>query len=296
MSVRPAPWPQPSPQVAAAVGRIYWGRRAPLAVVIRDELGELYADAAFTAAFGARGRPGWSPGRLMLVTVLQYAEHLSDRQAAEAVRTRIDWKYCLGLELADEGFDPSILTEFRSRLVEHGMVEQALDLLLAALVTRGLLKPGGKTRTDSTHVLAAVRDLNRLELTGESVRAALEALAVAEPDWLAATLDVPDWTARYAVRIDSWRLPGSQSKRDALAAAYGQDGFTVLRAVYAVDAPDWLAQLPAVEVLRRVLLQNYVIVVDRRGREVITRREADVHGLPPGRSRITSPELVKLSV
>jgi len=289
MSVQPAPWPQPSREIAAAVGRMYRGRRAPLAVVIRDELGELYADAAFAAAFGVRGRPGWSPGRLMLVTVLQYAEHLTDRQAAEAVRTRIDWKYCLGLELDDEGFDASILTDFRNRLVAYHMVGQALDLLLAALVQRGLLKAGGKTRSDSTHVLAAVRDLNRLELAGESVRAALEALAVAAPDWLAATLDVPDWTARYGVRVDSWRLPSSQSKRDALAAAYGQDGFTLLEAVYAADVPYWLAEIPAVEVLRQVLPQNYVVVVDRRGREVITRREADVHGLPPGRSRITSP-------
>ncbi|MFU8855208.1 IS1182 family transposase, partial [Micromonospora sp. SL1-18] len=128
-----------------------------------------------------------------------------------------------------------------------------------------------------------MRDLNRLELAGESVRATLEALAAAAPDWLAATLDVADWTARYGVRIDSWRLPSAQSKRDALAAAYGQDGFTLLEAVYAADAPAWLAQLPAVETLRQVLVQNYVVVVNRRGREVVTRREADVHGLPPGR-------------
>jgi transposase len=287
--MQPASWPPPSQEIAAAVQAMYRGRRAPLAVVIRDELGELYADEAFAVAFGVRGRPGWSPGRLMLVTVLQFAENLTDRQAAEAVRVRIDWKYGLGLDLADEGFDPSVLAEFRARLVEHAMVGQALDLLLAALVARGLLKPGGKQRTDSTHVLAAVRELNRLELAGESVRAALEALAVAAPDWLADTLDVTDWTVRYGVRVDSWRLPASQTKRDALAAAYGADGFTLLRAVYAPHAPAWLAQLPAVDVLRRVLLQNYVVVTDRRGREVITRREADVHGLPPGRWRITSP-------
>ena len=289
MSVQPAPWPAPAPPIAAAVGRMYRGRRAPLAVVIRDELGELYADEAFAAAFGVRGRPGWSPGRLMLVTVLQYTEHLTDRQAAEAVRTRIDWKYGLGLELDDEGFDSSILTDFRKRLVDYHLVEQALDLLLAALVERGLLKRGGKQRTDSTHVLAAVRDLNRLELAGESVRATLEALAVAAPDWLAATLDVAGWSARYGVRVDSWRLPAAQSQRDALSAAYGQDGFALLEAVYAADAPDWLAEIAAVDVLRQVLVQNFVVVVDRTGREVITRREADVHGLPPGRSRLTSP-------
>jgi len=258
-------------------------------VVIRDEMGELFADEAFAAAFGVRGRPGWSPGRLVLVTVLQFAENLTDRQAAEAVRVRIDWKYCLGLDLADEGFDHSILSEFRARLVGHGLEDKALDLLLAALVERGLLKPGGKQRTDSTHVLGAVRDLNRLELAGESVRAALEALAAAAPDWLADTLEVPDWSARYGVRVDSWRLPALQTRRAALAAAYGIDGFTLLRAVYAPDAPGWLARLPAVDVLRRVLLQNYVISTDRRGREVIKRREADVDGLPPGRSRLTSP-------
>jgi len=160
---------------------------------------------------------------------------------------------------------------------------------VAALVERGLLKAGGKQRTDSTHVLAAVRDLNRLELAGESVRACLEALAAAAPDWLGEVIDVTGWTARYGVRVDSWRLPASQTKREALATAYGIDGFTLLHAVYAPHAPDWLARLPAVDVLRRVLVQNYLVVVDRRGREVIRRREADTDGLPPGRHRLTSP-------
>jgi IS5 family transposase len=288
MSVQPVPWPQPSKEIVAAVRGMYRGRRAPLPVVVRDELGELFADEQFAAAFGVRGRPGWSPGRLVLVTALQFAESLTDRQAAEAVRVRIDWKYCLGLDLADEGFDHSILCEFRARLVEHGLAERALDLLLAALVDKGLLKAGGRARTDSTHVLAAVRDLNRLELAGESVRAVLEALAVAAPDWLAEAIDVPDWTARYGVRVDSWRLPASPTKRAQLATAYGADGVALLRAVYAPDAPGWLAQVPAVDVWRQVLMQNYVITVDRQGREVVRRREADTDGLPPGRWRLTS--------
>lgn len=289
MSVQPAPWPRPSKEIVAAVRGMYRGRRAPLPVVIRDELGEVFADKAFAVAFGVRGRPGWSPGRLVLVTALQFAENLTDRQAAEAVRVRIDWKYCLGLDLADEGFDHSILSEFRARLVEHGLAERALDLLLAALVDKGLLQAGGKARTDSTHVLAAVRDLNRLELAGESVRAALEALAVAAPHWLAQAIDVPDWSARYGVRVDSWRLPASPTKRARLGSAFGTDGVALLQAVYAPDAPDWLARLPAVDVLRQVLVQQYVTVVDRRGQEVVRRREADIDGLPPGRWRIVSP-------
>jgi hypothetical protein len=289
MSMRPQPWPEPSDEIVAAVRKMYRGRRAPLPVVIRDELGELFADEQFATGFGVRGRRGWSPAQLAVVTALQFAENLTDRQAADAVRLRIDWKYCLGLGLADEGFDHSILSEFRARVVEHGLAEQALDVLLAALVDKGLLKAGGKARTDSTHVLAAVRDLNRLELAGESVRAALEALAVAAPDWLADAIDVPGWTARYGVRVDSWRLPGSQTKRAQLASAYGADGVALLRAVYAPDVPGWLAQLPAVDVLRQVLVQNYLISVDRQGREVVKRREADTDGLPPGRCRLTSP-------
>jgi transposase len=268
---------------------MYAGRRAPVPVVIRDELGELFADEAFVEAFADRGTPGWSPGRLALVTALQMVEDLTDRQAAQAVRDKISWKYALGLGLADVGFDFSVLCEFRKRVADHGLEARALDLLVATLVDKGLIKARGKQRTDSTHVLAAVRELNRLELGGESVRAALEALAAGAPQWLGEVLDVPGWTGRYGARVDSWRLPASKTKRVQLATAYGRDGFTLLRAVYASESPAWLAHLPAVDALRQVLVQNYRVIVDRRGQEVITVRDADIDGLPPGRSRIRSP-------
>lgn len=289
MSMRPQPWPEPSEEIAAAVRAMYSGREVPLPVAIRDQLGELFTDEAFGAGFAARGKPGWSPGRLALVTVLQMAENLTDRQAAEAAREKISWKYALGMTLSDPGFDASILSEFRARLIAHSLEERVLDVLLARLGELGLVKAGGKQRTDSTHVLAAVRDLNRLELAGESVRAAAEALAVAAPGWLPTVIDLGDWTKRYGARVDSWRLPTSQVKRKRLAETYGNDAVTLLRAVYAPEAPDWLQELPAVEVLRRVLVQNYSIRTDTHGREVITRREADTDGLPPGRVRISSP-------
>ncbi len=288
MSMRARPWPEPAPEIVAAVRGMYRGREVPLPVAARDQLGELFADEQFAQAFGVRGRPGWSPGRLALVTVFQMAEDLTDRQAAEAVRLRIDWKYALGMTLDDPGFDASVLSEFRTRVVEHGLEEKALDLLLAAVKEKGLVKPGGKARTDSTHVVAAVRELNRLELAGESVRACLEALAAAAPSWLAGAVEVAGWSRRYRVRVDSWRLPASQAKRAELALAYGKDGFGLLAAVYAPDAPAWLAQLPAVDVLRQVLVQNYTrTVLD--GQEVVKRREAERDGLPPGRGRLSSP-------
>jgi len=289
MSVQPMPWPPPAPEIVAAVRVMYARREPPLAVAVRDRLGELFPDAEFAEAFGRRGRPGWSPGRLALVTVLQMAENLGDRQAAEAVRDKISWKYALGLGLDDEGFDASVLSEFRTRVVEHGLEQRVLDMLLGRLVEQGLLAAGGRARTDSTHVIAAVRELNRLELAGESVRAAVEAVAAAAPDWLASVIDVADWARRYGARVDSWRLPSSKAKRDALMRSYGSDARALLAAVYRPQAPPWLRALPAVEVLRVMLLQNYVITTDAAGREVIRAREAKTDGLPPGRTRLCSP-------
>jgi Transposase DDE domain/Transposase domain (DUF772) len=293
MSVQPRPWPEPAPEIAAAVAAMYKGKRErPLPVMVRDQLGEWLADEQFAGAYGKRGKPGWPPGRLALVTVFQMAEDLADRQAAEAVRTRIDWKYSLGLDLADPGFDDSILSEFRARVAAGGLDQVVLDTLLKRLAAGGLVKPGGKMRTDSTHVISAVRDLNRLELAGEAVRACLEALAVAAPHVVAHLLD-DSWSKRYAARIDTWRMPASATKKEELALAYGRDGCTLLRAIYAAAAsnPDlaFLAGLHQVEVLRVVLVQNYLAIEGRRGREVIIRREAEAEGLPPGRSRITSP-------
>jgi transposase len=263
----------------------------PLAVQIRDRLGEWLKDEQFAAAFGIRGKPGWSPSRLALVTVLQRAEHLTDRLAADAVRARIDWKYLLGLPLEDPGFDDSILSEFRGKVAGAGLEQVALDALLERLAAAGLVKAGGKQRTDSTHVIAAVAALNRLELAGESVRAALEALAAAHPDWLAQRICVPDFARRYGTPMTSWRPPASQAKRDELAIAYARDGYALLEAVYDPCSPGWLRELPTVDVLRTVLLQNYTRTTTRDGREVIRRREKepDGDGLPPGHARIASP-------
>jgi transposase len=285
--MRPRPWPL-VPEQTAMVARAAFAKGS-LPIRVRDELGEVFADEQFAAAFGVRGAPAESPGVLVLVTALQYAEGLTDRQAADMVRRAIDWKYCLGLELSDPGFDFTVLSKFRARVLEHGLEKRVLDLLLTALKEKGLVKAGGKQRTDSTHVISAVRDLNRLELAGESVRACVEALAVAAPGWLTDVIDVPGWNQRYGARVDTWRLPTSQTKREELAVVYGTDALALLRAIYAPTAPAWLRELPAVQVLRTVLLQNYVIITDRQGREVVQRREADTDGLPPARARITSP-------
>ena len=284
MSMQPRPWPEVPAETARIAKRAF--RKGSLPIRVRDELGMWVADDAFAVAYPVRGAPGMAPAQLAVVTVLQFTENLTDRQAADAVRGRLDWKYCLGLALEDEGFDFSVLSEFRARLVAGGLESAIFEALVARLHEQGLLRAGGRQRTDSTHVLAAIRSLNRLELAGETVRAALEALAAAAPGWLAGVID-PSWTERYAARVDSWRLPSSETKRATLADQYGSDGYRLLDAVAEPGAPDWLRQLPAIETLRRIWIQQYYRRTDASGEQVI-RRETE-HGLPPGRLTLHSP-------
>ena len=225
---------------------------------IRDVLGELYSDSLFDALFPARGQPAESPGRLALVTVLQFAEGLSDRQAADAVRGRIDWKYTLGLELTDPGFHYSVLSEFRTRLLQGGLEQQLLDALLAVCRERDWLKARGRQRTDSTHVVGVVRQLNGLELVGETLRSGLECLAVAAPEWLRSQVAV-DWFERYGRRFENYRLPKEQAERDHLAEQIGADGYTLLAAVESPTAPADLKNLECLQVLKQVWEQQFIL-------------------------------------
>jgi transposase len=253
-----------------------------LAMRARDALGPLFTDEQFAELFAARGRPAWSPARLALVLVLQFVEGLTDRQAADAVRARLDWKYALGLDLCDPGFDASVLTEFRARLLADGQTERLLTLMLDWLREHGLLHGGGRQRTDATHVRMAVRDLHRLEQVIETLRSALEALAVVAPAWLAGLIP-PEWTSRYGQRGDDWRLPKAEHARTERAVEVGRDGLALLEAVYGPDAPAGLADLEAVQVLRATWIQQFYLHDDQV-------RWRDRHsGLPPGSRMILNP-------
>jgi transposase len=284
MSMQPQPWPE-VPAGTARVARKAFPKGA-LAIRARDELGCWCEDGAFAAAYGARGRPGISPAQLAMVTVLQFTEDLTDRQAADAVRGRLDWKYCLGLELEDEGFDFSVLSEYRSRLVAGGLERAILDRLLDRLKALGLVRAGGRQRTDSTHVLAAIRRMSRLELAGETVRAALEALAASAPDWLAEVIDA-SWQRVYGQRIDTLHLPAGETARKNLAVQYGKDGYHLLEAAWGPAAPGWLREVPAVAALRAIWVQQYYRTGEH-GEEVIW-REPGKEGIPPGRLKLASP-------
>ena len=225
---------------------------------VTDTLGALYRDNQFADLFPTRGQPAVSPARLALVTVLQFAEGLSDRQAADAVRRRIDWKYVLGLDLSDPGFDHTVLSEFRARLVASTAEHRLLEALLTLARAHGLLKARGRQRTDSTHVLAAVRVLNRLERVGETLRAALNSLAVVAPEWLR-DLAPAAWYERYGSRVENYALPKGDAERQALAAMIGADGQMLLEASEAEGPESWLGQVPAIQTLRRVWAEQYIM-------------------------------------
>lgn len=236
--------------------------KGSLCLRIADALGTIYADEQFADLFACRGQPATSPARLALVSVLQFVDGLSDRQAVEAVRGRIDWKYALGLDLTDPGFDPTVLTEFRSRLVTGRAEEQLLDTLLTKLRELKLLKSKGRQRTDSTHVLAAVRWLNRLERVGETLRATLESLAVVAPEWLRAQA-LPEWYDRYGSRVENYPLPKADSARQEWAERVGADGHRLLQAIDEATEMTWLKEIPAVKILRRVWIEQYLHENDR---------------------------------
>ncbi|MBC8162253.1 MAG: IS1182 family transposase, partial [Roseiflexaceae bacterium] len=179
--------------------------------------------------------------------------------------------------------DASVLSEFRQRLITGSAETLLFTTLLDIIREHGLIKARGKQRTDSTHVLAAIRVLNRLMCVGEALRQALNALATLVPDWLFAHSD-PDWFDRYRQRLEEFRLPTSKSDRIALANLIGVDGRRLLEAVYAPSAPTSLRELPAVTTLRQIWIQQYYAV--EHSEAVRWRDDAD---LPPGAQLIVSP-------
>jgi transposase len=268
------------PEETARVARAAYPK-GNLYMKMRDALGTIYQDASFAHLFPQNGRPAEAPWRLAFITVVQFMEGLPDRQAADGVRGRIDLKYALGLELSDPGFDFTILSDFRKRLVEGEAEQVLLDAMLALFKEQGWLKERQRQRTDSTHVLAKVRAINRLMCVGEAMRFALNSLAIVSSEWLLAQSD-PEWVDRYGHRIEESRLPRSQEDRQAVAELIGRDGSNLLAAIYAADAPVFLREIPAVQILRRIWIQNYVWVEGQL-------RWRSNEELPAGNQFINSP-------
>lgn len=254
-------------------------------LTLRDKLGPIYEDKDFIELFPEIGQPALAPWRMALITVIQFRESLTDRQAAEAVRSRIDIKYLLGLDLKDPGFDFSVLSEFRSRLLEGKAEAILLEKLLAICRKLELVKVRGKQRTDATHVLAAIRVMNRLEQVAETMRAALNELATEAPIWLQHVAPT-EWYKRYGRRIEDDRLPKSKTGREAYGQTVGEDGFYLLDLVVQPDAPAGLDKLPMINVLRLVWERHY----ERKEQKVRFKSKKELANAPPGVESPYDPE------
>jgi transposase len=254
MSLRPHPL-APIPEETVRIARAAFPKGNPY-LTLRDHVGLIFHDHDFADLYAHDGQPGLAPWRLALVTLLQFRENLADRQAAEAVRARIDWKYLLGLALTDSGFDFSVLSEFRNRLVKGDAAERLLAPLLTRCQELGLLKARGQQRTDATHVLAAIRVLHRLELLGETLRATLNDLATVAPGWLQGIAPLP-WYERYSKRVEDARLPKVDAEREAYAQQVGADGFALLEALEAPEVLPALRERASVVTLRRLWQQHF---------------------------------------
>ncbi|WP_069791842.1 IS1182 family transposase (plasmid) [Cyanobacterium sp. IPPAS B-1200] len=272
---------QPIPPLTREVAHQAFPQGNPY-MTLRDELGIFYNDLDFAELYATEGQPALRPWRLVLVCVMQYMSDLSDRGAVAAVAARIDWKYALGLELSDSGFDASVLSLFRSRLLKGGKEKLVLDKLLERCQQLNLIKARGQARTDSTHILASIRNLNRLECVGETLRAALNALAVVAPDWLSSVIE-DDWFERYSKPVEDSRLPKGTEARNLMAETIGRDGLKILEELYDhPDSPRWLREVPAVETLRMTWVHQYWV----NNGQLHWRSHQD---LPPAGMRSNSP-------
>jgi len=284
MTWRSEPLP-PIPEPTAAMVKAAFPK-GNLYVDLRAEFGAIYDDNLFVGLYSKRGRPvEIAPWRLALVTVMQYIEGLTDRQAADAVRRCMDWKYALSLELSDPGFHFTLLHDFRERLLHHETAPVLLDTFLLRCKERGWIKARGAQRTDSTHVLAAIRTLNRLGRVIETLRAALNQLSEADPQWVRAWTPL-EWYERYGPRAESFHLPKAASQRESLALQVGADGYALMDAIFDGDEASHLRHLPDLEVMRRIWLQQYYRCTAPGLEEVRWRGEDET---PPSAQMIQSP-------
>ena len=254
MSLKSSPIP-PVPEVTACVARAAFPRGNAL-MQLRDTLGTIYTDEHFVDLFPTHGQPALAPWRLALVTVFQFMEHLTDRQAADAMRDRLAWKYALSLELTDPGFDHTVLSEFRSRLVEGNAEQRLLDLFLEQCREGGWLKAKGRQRTDSTHVLARIRALNRTLCIAQTMVYVLNVLSEVAPDWMLTHVPA-EWVERYGKRLEHERLPKEEEERKQYANQVGADGWMLLDALDTPVTPDWMKTLPAIITLRTMWEQQF---------------------------------------
>lgn len=241
-------------------------------MAIDQKFSELFKEVDYAAIYPARGRTGFHPVLLMRATLVQFLEGLTDRQFANALPVRLDWKYFLHMDLGDVGFDASVMSDFRGRITSNDATDLILESVLKAAKDQGLLKHETQ-RSDSTHILAAVRDLNRLEFVHETVRTTMEALAECDFDFVNG-IARKDWGERYGAQCFNFRIPKSENKKAQWLSAIAEDGRYLLEEIEK-NAPPALKNHSSVEILRTVLHQQIIFENENRLRGRL--RKSDEH-------------------
>jgi transposase len=245
--------PCPMPADTAVVGKAILKADSPYRL-IGEKIFEKFHEDSFTDLYSVEGKPGISPVILAFVSVFQFMEKLPDRQAAESLRMRMDWKYALHLPLTYEGFDYSVLSEFRDRLLEHNAEGRVFEQLVQEFRLIGLIKERGRQRTDSIAMLMKVRRLSRLELVVETLRLAVGAMLKVDRGWVEAIIP-PSWEDRYGERFVLQRH--TQEEWTEHDKHVGQDGQWLIARLEGESAPAEIRNLPEVQVLKTVWAQQF---------------------------------------
>lgn len=234
------PWSMPSE--TERIGRKLLKANDPYCL-IGDQLFEQLHEADYADLYSAEGKPGISPVILAFVSVFQYLEKLADRQAAVALRMRLDWKYALHLPLDYEGFDFSVLSEFRDRLIAGQAEGRVFEKLVEQIRALGLIKEHGKQRTDSIAMLTKVRRLCRVETVVETLRLANVAIVDTHREW-GEEMIPPSWEEKYGERFVRQRY--SEKEWKEYEDKIGEEGQWLLKRLANGGAPAEVQNLPAV--------------------------------------------------
>lgn len=225
-------------------------------VVFADNFPIIFTQHDFESMYSRLGQHGVNPVVLALLTLVQFAEGLSDEEAMESLVSRMDLKYLLRLPLDHEGFDPSVLTEFRARLIEGSAEELFLNRILRLAEDKGLLKKG-KQRTDSTHVLSAARSMTRTELVLETMRNCLDVLCDVAPQLVLSLHPKFIMSKAYELRGLEFRIPRKENQRKELVENVGKDAKLLLSSIDGDESLEFLKKVPAVITLRRVFAEQF---------------------------------------
>lgn len=245
-------WNPEMPDDTAQIGQGILKENDPYRLV-GDRVNTFLTLKDFRSLYSELGRGAICPIILSLITVFQFLENIPDRVAAKWAVTRIDWKYALHLPLAWAGFNYSTLSNFRTRLIEHGEERLLFERVLEWVRSLGFIEKFGKQRTDSTHIIGCIERLSRLELAWETLRTALHAIEKGAPRWYGEVIPAAFHQA-YAERQSDWRLSKEEAKAKMKEA--GADGFWLLDRLDE-SAPEEVLRLSEVETLREVWEQQF---------------------------------------